>query len=397
MLVAVCPGCQTRYRVPDTAAGKRTRCKKCGADFRIAAQAPAAQRADKTPASPPKAAARTPAPAAVAAVFPDLDVLARGEAVDIPHVPPAAGDQDGGLASGLASAILVPSAVYAAAPAQAPERVRGAYLRYLAAVGRSLVFLRKPGNIVTFVVIWLVLAVRSVLDTASSLAPIYLVGSFLTMGSFVISGWYMAFRMNLVIWAAGEEEELPSLAVESGWWDDIVVPFFRMLATYIMAFLPMLLLLLVLLMRMRAAAAGNLGAILGGASPTPGPSAVLVLALMGLLGLLIWPMLVLTVACGGSFRAMFRLDLIFETVIRSLPAYLLTVLAVWTTFVGQLAITVFIWDRLSETTNWRDDVVVLFVLPTIFVGVGLYFDIVAMRATGYYYAHFKHKFAWSWG
>ena len=30
-------------------------------------------------------------------------------------------------------------------------------------------------------------------------------------------------------------------------------------------------------------------------------------------------------------------------------------------------------------------------------GVGLYFEIVALRAIGLYYHHYKDRFAWSWG
>jgi predicted Zn finger-like uncharacterized protein len=39
-LVTVCPGCQTRYNLPDTAKGKQVRCKKCGNAF-LASPSPA--------------------------------------------------------------------------------------------------------------------------------------------------------------------------------------------------------------------------------------------------------------------------------------------------------------------------------------------------------------------
>jgi hypothetical protein len=238
--------------------------------------------------------------------------------------------------------------------------------------------------------------VREVMQTALSIAP-FLVLPFVGSGALLITGWYMAFKMNLVAWAAGEEEELPGLVADEGWWDGVVVPFFRLLTTYIFAFLPAGIYFILLSHRVASAVAASAAGLAPGTNALPGPTALLVLVLLSLLGLFAWPIMVLTVSCGGSVAALFRLDLLGETILKSLPAYILTVLAVYLTFGVQLFITTLIWANVDQSKNWWDDWAVIFVVPMLLVSVSLYFDIVAMRAIGYYYACFKHKFAWSWG
>ena len=391
MSVAVCPGCRARYKVPETAAGKRTTCKKCGQAFRIAAPVPCAV-ATKAAAAPP--------PAEPQPVFIELEALAQGEAISLPrHAGEANGRAGPGGPGGgeFGTAVLLPATLAYAATQQPSGGGAAAYLHYFAAVGRSLVFLRKPGNILTFMIVWVMLAISQVLQTATAVVPSYSVMIFFGVGSIIITGWYMAFKMNLVAWAAGEEEELPGLAVEDGWWDGILIPFFRMLAAYVFALLPAGLFLAIVMVRMARAAAANIDAVLIGANPVPGSAAAVVLTVMAAIGLFIWPMLVLAVSCGGSVAALFRLDLIGETVLKSLPAYLLTVLTVYISFAVQVGITALIWTQVSDTSSQRENWLLMFLLPTLLMGVNLFCDIIAMRAIGSYYAHFKHKFAWSWG
>src|SRR3954451_19245396 len=35
MLEVACPGCNTKLKAPDTSAGKKAKCKKCGTSFRL--------------------------------------------------------------------------------------------------------------------------------------------------------------------------------------------------------------------------------------------------------------------------------------------------------------------------------------------------------------------------
>jgi predicted Zn finger-like uncharacterized protein len=374
MLVAACPACQARYRVPNAAAGKRTTCKRCGESFRIAAAAESTRpRVELT----------------------DLEALADGSAVEQAHLPRIRSADPSGL--GQASVALLPDgASMSLADAEAQPTVGTGYRAYLAELVRSLFFFRRPAAILTFAMLWLLLALREVMQTASSLVPVYLVSGLIAMAAFVISGWYMAFQAKLVVSAAGAERDLPGLSMDEGMWDGVVVPFYRMFAAGVFALLPAGIFLCSLIARMTAAAAANPSALLAGASPMPGTSAVVVLTILALVGLFFWPMMVLIVSCGESVVALFQLDLIVATVLKSFPAYLLTVLAVYASFGVRVAVIASVWAHTDQTKNPLDDWANVLLLPALFAGISLFFDIVAMRAIGYYYCCFKHKFAWSW-
>jgi hypothetical protein len=285
-----------------------------------------------------------------------------------------------------------------AAPAEdAAETPALAYARYLRAAAPSLALLWKPPtNLITFGILWVALAMREMSSTAAALVPSYLGGGFLWVGWLIVTGWYQVFKMNVVMWAADGEEELPELTAEGDWWDGMLLPCLRMLATYVFALLPVLIFITILSHRMENVAQANFSAAVKGASPAPGSSALTVTVLLALLGLFVWPMMVLVVS-GGSVGCLFRLDLMGETILTSFPAYLLAVLAVYASFAIQLVVTGYVWSKLGQVTAWQKDWLGLFGLPMLCTGITLYFDIVTMRAIGYYYFYFKHKFAWSWG
>src|SRR5262245_50561950 len=83
MLEVACPGCGAKLKAPDTSAGRKAQCKKCGTSFRLpgsaaasageaqmlsAVDVPAAEPSpfalDALLASPPPAPPKTPEPAA---------------------------------------------------------------------------------------------------------------------------------------------------------------------------------------------------------------------------------------------------------------------------------------------------------------------------------------------
>lgn len=400
MLQAACPACHTRYRVPDTAAGKRTTCKRCGHAFRIPAASPAAAAIPVKPAATPakpdrpaKPATTVPRPVAAEpeSGLADLEALAGGEALEAPRLAvladaPSYAPQPGAAASG---------PVYVQGSEADAVRGFAAYAQFMRAVSESLLFLRKPSNIIIFMMLWVLLTMRGALQTGGALVPPS-VGMLPAITAGTIAALYMSFRMNVVAWSAGGEDDLPGLFnTDEGWFDGVFLPFWRMLVAYVFALLPALVFGVVLAYRMGSAVANSTNPVFG--IPVPGTPAIVVLLSFAFAGMFMWPMLVLVVSCGGSVWAMFRLDLIVETIVRSLPAYLLVVLAVYVSFGAQVAVTAFVWQKLGATTNWRDDWMALFVVPTIFAGIGIYFEIIAMRAIGLYYRCFKDKFAWSWG
>ncbi|MFH1747428.1 MAG: hypothetical protein ABIG44_10340 [Planctomycetota bacterium] len=390
MPLVACPGCKTRYKVPTTAAGKRTKCRKCGKTFQVPTAAATAKP------TPPK---KETTPIDLDDVFSNLSALASGEALGVAPITPASSTTAAGGYSVELAARQAGVVTAVAADVEPPGFMTTgvSYVRYLAAIGKSLVFLRKPGNILTFIMLWLLLAAREMMQMACYIAPLVSGPYFFGAGAFIITGWYMAFKMTLVTWAAGGDDELPPLAAEDGFWDGVIIPFFRMLATYVFALLPFVIYLITLQRSIYSAYYASESDFGLGGTPVPAMVSIVILLALLLLGCFIWPMMVLVVSCGESVKALFQLDLILATIFKTLPAYLLTVIAVYITFVGQLVTTAYIATRLGQPIIWSQDWTAILVIPSLLVGVRLFFDIVAMRAIGYYYCYFKHKFAWSWG
>ncbi|MCK4341285.1 MAG: hypothetical protein KAY37_06130 [Phycisphaerae bacterium] len=372
-----CPACQARYQVPVTASGKRTKCKKCGRSFKI----PVLKQAETPPLEPLQLV--------------ELDALSTGEAIETerPDPPPQPA-----LPAAQPPAAILPSDAVAYAPGETAEeetQVRGAYGRYFRSLALTLVFPIKIGNLITYFIVLAMLVVGWI----ASCAPL-----FGLIAGFIITGWYMSFQLNVVLSAAGGEEELPTLSLTGGWYDDIVVPFFKMLAATAAARLPATIYLMT---------ASTLQSFGGGFSVFKGigflffgsynllldqpdlQTQVIGGALL-LAGYFLLPMFILVAAVAGA-GGLFRLDLIAATVAKSLPAYLITVLILCVSKAVEfvlalvaigLGVGVFI-------AGW--DVSLLVLLRLAFFTVELYVIIITMRTIGFYYHHFKHKFAWSWG
>lgn len=385
MLAVTCPNCSTRYRVPETARGKRITCKKCGKPFRIAGAAPQAESRKPQPV-PPGADSQFG--------LSDLEALATGEVVETWSASSAGHPPRTSAAIGAATVPLPYVATPPGYDGVEEGEGSGGYLRYLASFGQSFAFIRSSDSLATFAVIWFLLALRELMMTAFALMPCFFF-AICALGILAVTGWYMAFQMNVVAWAAGNETNLPPPVSDTSWWDGVFVPAFRMCATYMLASWPAMFFMIVLGARVGAASA-SAGAPAQG-TPTPGPSAVAVLVLLMLLGGFMWPMMVLVVSCGGSVGALFRLDLIFETVFKSFPAYLLTVVAVYVAFGVRYFVSQAVGSAVGSNATLQDDWAVMVVVPALFVGVAAYFDVIAMQAIGYYYRDFKDRFAWSWG
>ncbi|MEW6197404.1 MAG: hypothetical protein AB1601_01895 [Planctomycetota bacterium] len=223
MSVAVCPGCGARYCVPDNAAGKRTTCKRCGQSFRI-------PEAVAVSAPPPVGAPPAPPAGPSGAGLLELESLAAGQAV----APPV-------RAAASATASSAPTAVWSRAGAPSSGEVGAAsdsssYRDYFLDIGRSLLLFRGAGNLATFFVIWLIVVMSEYL---AMLGFACLPG----LAALVLICWYVSYQLNVVLAAAGGEEDLPAPAFISGWVDDIIIPLLRMLGAHLMARLPAAILL----------------------------------------------------------------------------------------------------------------------------------------------------------
>lgn len=377
MPVVSCPGCRTRYRVPESVAGKRTTCKRCGQPFRI--PAPRAEEAGVLSLAPEESRSSLG--------FGDLSALDSGEAVAPPvHARAAPSRNDLHVIVGGGSLLSEQTAL-----AANPEAVTGeGYAAFVGAVLRSVICLAKPRYLVTFVLLWAMFALQLRLPLlVSPLGCIGLIGS---LGlSLLITAWYLSFMMGVVQHAAAGEDELPSLNPEEGIWDGVLRPAFRMFATQLCCGLPPLIYFFVLVSQL--AGAVTPGALAAGLIPTPAAASVVVLILLIAMGVFVWPILVLVVSCGESVAGLFRLDLIIETIVRSFPAYLLTLIAVYAAVAANLFLASVALDGLSPGSS-RGSILGVTIALT---GLKLFLDIFGMRAIGLYYCCFKDKFAWSWG
>jgi predicted Zn finger-like uncharacterized protein len=364
-----CPACNARYKVSAEAGGKSAKCLKCGQAFRI----PALTRREPLAADEQR--------------LTDLNALGAGEAIELAGLPPP---PSAPTATGpLVEAVPVADALtYAPGmTGEAAAVARGAYGAYFRSLAQSLAFPVRVGDLITFAIIWVILIAGEYAAYGGACLGLLV--------SFIITGWYMSFQLNVVLGAANGEEDLPTLALTEGWWDDMVAPFFKMLATYIVIHLPAVIFLVI--------AAG--WQVLSGSAVVRAPwtlaqvvdaKTAAVAGGLLLVGYFLWPILVLIVAVGNVIGFV-RVDLIARTIARSLAGYLLTVLAVYVSiglnFGAAMLLRVATTRPGGTLGGWPP---VLALAPPVQL-VELYFTVVAMRAIGFYYHHFKHRFAWSWG
>jgi hypothetical protein len=199
----------------------------------------------------------------------------------------------------------------------------------------------------------------------------------------IILGWYCAFRFSVIVEASAGEEDLPVFNPTAGGWEGIILPLFSWIGSWAIVLLPAFATVLIA-WDFGWLSVGGLAALLAGGVSGLVQGALLakaiVFVVLTLAGLFMWPLLILCVAIGG-FATLRRVDLIFATMVKTFPIYLLTVAIVFG--------TAFIVPALDDLPGGLIGNVLI-------IGISLYAEIVALRAIGLYYHHFKHRFAWSW-
>lgn len=353
MIRAHC-ACGARYGFDESSSGKKAKCRKCGSIFAIAPQ----------PIEEPGLSVRADS---------DFDLSSAleggggiGVRDDAPPAPP-------------------PDSLRVHAPRDAGALVYdlSAPRGYWENLAWSFLFPTTLNNIILFVVLWMLIAFDRLF--------LVIAGPFGYVLGLAITGWFCAIRFETIASAAGGEDDLPVFGSGDGFMGDVVLPLLRWIGSWAVVLLP--------------------GAVyLAVASISPWRAAELLAGLEGLrsakdlvevgfqvtvgLGFFAWPMCALCIAIGG-LASLTRFDLMIATIARSLPMYVFTVIIVFAVQLGALLVAdalrqagtgggiASIWDNLG--------------LQVLLVGVSVYGEIVAARAIGLYYHHFKHKFAWDWG
>jgi hypothetical protein len=358
-------GCGARYRAPDSAAGRRARCKKCGAVFTLQST-PAAE------SPPPIPKAKTPAPQSPPPA-PDSDdgLIPFNDDDPFAHAPSMAEFE----ASAPAAADAPPPPAIAAAgrgqaPAQADSTVDAVYeppagRSFWVDLVASLVFFVDPGNFVTVLIVAFINVWMFLLKFAGCVGLI---------GQAILSGYLAALYFNIVSETASGEDELPGVTI-TDFATDILSPLFRFTATWIIALLPVIVLLL--------------GTWFGGWPADYTMPAAMALAA---LGCFLWPVIVLAVSLGGGLAGLNPVTLI-RTVIAAPIGYI----AIWVLLLIAAGVLVAsqVVLALGFAAAFTSNYVWLIVGVLCASLLDAYAPIVAMRAIGLYYRHFKHKFPWA--
>lgn len=345
--------CGARFRFAEESIGKKAKCKKCGVVFTLevsdAGLIPLADDGTIPLAKDEPTGTSTIPPGGTALDEPRGAPVVEGS---LPTPPPG----------------FVPPTVII----EKPERER----TYTGDLLGSLVYMFRWDSLLTFLFVWFVVALAGIVLPFCGCAGL--------VGLLVVTGWYCAFRFAVVRQGAGDEPGLPEVAWSDGWFEGGVVPFFSWIASWLIVLIPAVVGLGLEIGFGRIDPVGVARMLTGDVS-TMVVDAVdndSYMFLGGLvLGLFMWPIIILCFALGGV-ASLGRLDLIVETVFKTFPVYLLTVLIIYVTIAIKPS-----GDLLGPG----------FVNQALVIGLGMYLELVALRAVGLYYHHHKDKFAWSWG
>ncbi len=391
-----CP-CGTAYKIAEASIGKKAKCKKCGETFEL-----------KLPEDTgPIAIADAPA-------FDDAvaEAVARGNAAPTKEISVEA--------QAAAAIVLPPTAGGVSSAAVVNERHEMGAGQYFHDLAATLAFPKNVRSLINFIIMFVIL----LLGFMGRSVPLF--GIFFFLMSL---GWYAAFRLGVIASAAAGEEEIPALSFEEGFGGGVALPLFKWVGTWAVVLLPAVVMMVVMGVASRTVFMQGMTGILAATG--------MGMTLLGLTiaGLALWPMVVLCV-CLGGFETLVRVDLIVATLVKTLPMYVLTIGIVFGTqyvdylwhatgqreaaratfegtemeglvdedgqFIGD-QLTPEQWQELEEKNS--DPRPVDFVAGAetslaynlIGLGVMLYLEIIAMRAIGLYYFHFKNRFAWDWG
>lgn len=358
MLNVRCPNCGAQYHIPPEKRGKHAKCVKCGERFLIEA-----------PPEPP--------------LDLELETLATGDAFDSLHAattslppapppsdePPRAGDDD------------------------APPPIGPAIAAYLGDVLTTIPIMLKPRNLATLLVIWAIYMLEFLSLFSCCMSVVITI---------VVTGYYFAFMLNVVIDGAAREEDLPPPTFAGNWIDDAVAPLGKYIAVLIVTLLPLIGVLtwassaglidgFDALMVFANVIRSDLGALLALDSAIRTPALAMLI-----LGEVMQPMLFLCVAVGGM-NTLLRWDLMIQTILRTLPAYLILLVLYWTVEWAPALSVAFSTGPTPTTASALPNISVMLADAAVSFAIQISTAVFAMRAIGLYYHHFKQRFAWSWG
>lgn len=320
--------CGQSIRLPDSAAGKKARCKQCRLVFVVPGTPPATRRPPPQPEPPAEAAP------------PDE----RGdEPVEI-RMPQEVSE----------TIYTVPGRM------DFHDEISGPESPFWKDLLSSFTFFIEPGNLITLLVIT---AAQFGLAALGYLPFIW----FLHFGEYILlAGFLCAFYFAIIRETASGEDDLPTV-----WFshilDDLIVPLLEFGCTFLAAFMPVVVL-----------------AFLDWYYSWSIPGMAFWILAIG--GCLLWPAIILTVALGGGVGSLMP----HHVVLTPLAAPLAYLASCATILVAMALLIV------PDLPQVRVYVLQGGLVGSLFTSVlNVYACVVAMRAIGLYYRHFKHKFPWT--
>ncbi len=258
---------------------------------------------------------------------------------------------------------------------------------YWAELAGSFLFFLDGGSFVSFIM----LVVLNVM-----VVPLLSLGGYLAMigaiASAMISGYMCTFYMSVILDTAAGEDELPNIGI-SNIVDDVILSALRFAGTVLWVLLPAGLFVIADYVYYGIPAskpAMGLGIVSRGL-PLP-EHAGIALGLV-IMGIALWPVVILGVSIGGGFHGV-RPITIIRTAAAAPVAY------------AAMCVVLLIAAGLSAVPYWgayrnavfslasKSNMGLLWTIAIFNSALSIYAMIVAMRAIGLYYRHYKRRFPW---
>ncbi len=328
--------CGATIRLPESAIGRRARCKTCGTVFTVEQMAAAKPRTLLT-----LDAREEESPAW-------LRDLTSGD------------DSDGAPKPAPHDRFRRPADAPVCSEAVPEELTTGAtsLVSFLNAVGAAFIFFRSPGNATTLFTIALT-------PLLVGLIPFYgwLIG-------LIVMLYVYAFFMSTIAETARGEDELPTIWLHN-LIDDLLMPFLHFVGSLVCVLIP-------------AGAAAALMWYLTGSIRWD------VTVALGVMGMLFWPVVVLGVSIGNGFSGLWP-HTILRTAASAPLAYAVVCAAVLVAFgLTLLPEAPFMAGTMSRFSQEHP-----FTLEVLLAILNTYAAIVAMKVVGLFYRHYKDRFPWA--
>lgn len=355
--------CGANIRMPVSAAGKRARCRSCGAIFTVPdrnhdpARQPIPLEPDRSDKTTDNGSADEPGSW--------LEEFARSESQETDQAPATIMDV-GGEPPARAEPEDIPAARTRRGVDEdhvSPDEDRDWISRpeqpFWRDLLESFIFFVDARNFITFMFIILLVMVPKLL-------PLPVVAWVLGM---LASFYVCAFFLNIVRETASGEDELPNVWISSIW-DDVILPLVRFWGTWVWVLLPAIVVALYGL--------SEYGSV---------PWAIV--KPLVVVGLFLWPAVVLGVSIGGSFSGLWP-----HVVVRTALAAPVPYLAVCGAVVAAYFIMVLPDTLVFASLAGKLPALSTRAFESFSAALGVYAVVVAMRVIGLYYRHYKHKLPW---